>query len=1055
MKLKKIEIDAFRAFRTKEDGTFDFTWREDPTKVANLVAVYAPNGFGKTSFYDAVEWCMTNRISRLDRSEELAQAEMEHSSDKAGERIRQYILKNRDVEKKQGKVKITFEKGDFEENKTRILKNRGWNDYFYTPRPKIKKRYFKYVILSQEGIDAFLRMDDPKERYKKFVEYFYDVKDADRLFKNIVELMRENELKLNQNAYERKKLKNEIDSMKVPSDVIERTNNYINNLKKQDLIDLAELKPLNKNFSDNDFNQLTFFTTQYINTLSTPGSGMISQFRDNEKDINHLISQLPKYNQAKEENEKLAPVQKELKQLLDSFDQLKSLKNAENAKKKEISALEIERNALQKYKELRPKYIDIQKKIDSKTLEISGNKERIHNNELKLTGLKSEIKKSIGVLDRQEKEFEELKTDRGTIEEKYQSYIKNLDSKKKLKAEIEKNSIELNANKEKQSKSKEGLSILNKLQREINSGTVKRIKDASRRYEDFYKKLEQFQQILRESKERLNNLRRKGESINSLKETHDKIISFGRQYILSTKTTKCPLCGEKDYEDYNKLLAQVESSNVLLELDEDIAGDIKKQEEENRKHQKQYEDILKNFELKIQEDINTLTEKFDDITSTIDKHLKREKDLAHELDMIDDKIMGYETRFSNKKIEVVKAELDEKIKTLEKEIQDKTNELKNLEQRVTIIHNDTIEIEKKIGIEEENIRHLEHDSYFLRYKELLRVSHFLQEWDPALTDKQIKYLQEKIGMVKAELKEKQEAIDRLEKELQTENEDQVIKELESTDKRIARNNEIIILYETMLKNHFTSSPQDTEKIEAVLNAKKEEITAKITKLEEINNRLNTLIHYIKELLNIKKLKEERSALSDRREALKYVKKKLEENKKKLQNHIESLVNNFFEKKLINEIYQRIDPHPDYKNIGFNADLSGLTPELNIYLEKDDSVISPNLFLSSAQINVLSLSIFLAKALKAKDDEGNPIDAIFIDDPIQSMDSINILSVIDLIRTIITQHNKQVIVSTHDENFFNLLEKKMPEKYYLSRFIEFETFGKVKPPAEEEKQEYSS
>ena len=248
---------------------------------------------------------------------------------------------------------------------------------------------------------------------------------------------------------------------------------------------------------------------------------------------------------------------------------------------------------------------------------------------------------------------------------------------------------------------------------------------------------------------------------------------------------------------------------------------------------------------------------------------------------------------------------------------------------------------------------------------------------------------------------------------------------------------------------------NTEKMEAVLNAKKEEITAKITKLEEINNRLNTLIHYIKELLNIKKLKEERSALSDRREALKYVKKKLEENKKKLQNHIESLVNNFFEKKLINEIYQRIDPHPDYKNIGFNADLSGLTPELNIYLEKDDSVISPNLFLSSAQINVLSLSIFLAKALKAKDDEGNPIDAIFIDDPIQSMDSINILSVIDLIRTIITQHNKQVIVSTHDENFFNLLEKKMPEKYYLSRFIEFETFGKVKPPAEEEKQEYSS
>jgi exonuclease SbcC len=426
--------------------------------------------------------------------------------------------------------------------------------------------------------------------------------------------------------------------------------------------------------------------------------------------------------------------------------------------------------------------------------------------------------------------------------------------------------------------------------------------------------------------------------------------------------------------------------------------------------------------------------------------------------MINDKIMHYETRFSDKKIEVVKSELDEKIKTFEKEIQDKTNELKDQEKTIADIQNDTIETEEKLGIEEENIRHLENDSYFLNYKELIRVSPFLKEWDPALTDKHIKGLQEKIEMIKAELKEKQEAIEGLEKELQEEDEDQVIKNLESTEKRVSQKAETIRLYETRLKNHFTPIPQDMENIEAVLNAKKEEIAAKITKLEEINNRLNTLkeqFHYLKEFLNIKKLEEKRLDLRKRKKELISMKEKLEENKEKLQHHIESLVNNFFEKKLINEIYQRIDPHPEYKNLGFNADLSGLTPELNIYLEKDESVISPNLFFSSAQINVLSLSIFLARALKAKDDEGNPLDAIFIDDPIQSMDSINILSVIDLIRTIIFQHNKQVIVSTHDENFFNLLEKKMPEEYYLSRFIEFETFGKVKPPAEEEKQEDSS
>ncbi len=1046
MKLKKIEIDAFRVFRTKEDGTFDFTWRKDPSKVANLVAICAPNGFGKTSFYDAVEWCMTNRISRLGRSEELAQAEMEHGSDKAGEKIKQYILKNRYVNKKQGKVKITFEKGKSIENRTRILERRGWNDYFYTPRPKVKKLYFKDVILSQELIDAFLRIDDPKDRYKKFVEYFYDVKDADRLFKNITELIRENELKLNQNADELEKLKNGIESNKVPGDVIEKTNNFIITLKKQDLIDLRKLKALKKGFSASDFNSLTFLVNEFISTLSTPGSGRIFQSQDDENEINKLIAQLPGYSGAKGEKQKLDSAKKEFQKLLVLFGEFKSLKNVIIAQKNEISAFEDERNALQKFKELRPKYIKIQKNIDSKTLEISGCKDRIHKNELKLTGLNSEIKKLERAIKSKNKGLKELKTDRGTIDEMYKAYIKDLDKRNDLSAEVEKNSKELNTHEEKQSRLKQALSILNKLQNEINSGTVNGSKELPEQYIKFYQELEPLQKILKETKENLNNLRKKAESINSLNETHDKIISFGRQYILTTKTTKCPLCGEKDYDDYNKLLAQVESSNVLSELDEDIAGDIKKQEEMICKNQKQYEDILKNFGLKIEKDINTLNKELDELTNTIDKHLKQEKHLIHELYMIDDKIMNYETRFSDKKVEVVKAELDEKITKLEDEIQAKIIELKEPEQGTTEIQNDKIEIEEKIGIEKENISHLQANTDFIHYEELIRVSPLLRKLDPYLADTHIKNLQKKIGKINTDIEANREAIKELENKLQKENEDQVIKDLESTEKRISQKEETIMLYETMLKSHFTAIPQDMENMGAALKAKKEGITAKTTKLEEINNRLNTLkeqFHDLKELINIKKLEEKRSALSDRREDLKYVKTKLEENKEKLQHHIESLVNNFFEKKLINEIYQRIDPHPEYKNIGFNADLSGLTPELNIYLEKEDTVISPNLFLSSAQINVLSLSIFLARALKAKDDRENPIDAIFIDDPIQSMDSINVLSVIDLIRTIIHQHEKQVIVSTHDENFFNLLEKKMPEEYYLSRFIEFETFGKVK------------
>jgi exonuclease SbcC len=60
-----------------------------------------------------------------------------------------------------------------------------------------------------------------------------------------------------------------------------------------------------------------------------------------------------------------------------------------------------------------------------------------------------------------------------------------------------------------------------------------------------------------------------------------------------------------------------------------------------------------------------------------------------------------------------------------------------------------------------------------------------------------------------------------------------------------------------------------------------------------------------------------------------------------------------------------------------------------------------------------------------------------------MDSINILSTIDLLRSIVVNHKKQIILSTHDENFHNLLKKKMPSNLFNSKFMELKTFGKVK------------
>ena len=72
MKFKRVEIQAFKSYLDKRDGTFDFTVQEG--QPADFISIYAPNGFGKTSFYDAIDFCMTNNITRFIRDKSLANA---------------------------------------------------------------------------------------------------------------------------------------------------------------------------------------------------------------------------------------------------------------------------------------------------------------------------------------------------------------------------------------------------------------------------------------------------------------------------------------------------------------------------------------------------------------------------------------------------------------------------------------------------------------------------------------------------------------------------------------------------------------------------------------------------------------------------------------------------------------------------------------------------------------------------------------------------------------------------------------------------------------------
>ncbi|WP_262265007.1 AAA family ATPase [Pantoea dispersa] len=169
MKIKKVEIEAFRAYRFKDDGTFDFTNKDDIP--SNFVAIYAPNGFGKSSFYDAVEWAITHNLDRFAGEYNKKNYEQAARSTKE-DGVAQKILRNKDVpdniptrvtvfttlpvpfEQSLGTVRSDSRDIKIGENKNKI------------------NAYFRKVVLSQDEIDRFLKEAKPQDRYKMFMESF-------------------------------------------------------------------------------------------------------------------------------------------------------------------------------------------------------------------------------------------------------------------------------------------------------------------------------------------------------------------------------------------------------------------------------------------------------------------------------------------------------------------------------------------------------------------------------------------------------------------------------------------------------------------------------------------------------------------------------------------------------------------------------------------------------------------------------------------------------------------------------------------------------------------
>jgi DNA repair exonuclease SbcCD ATPase subunit len=148
--------------------------------------------------------------------------------------------------------------------------------------------------------------------------------------------------------------------------------------------------------------------------------------------------------------------------------------------------------------------------------------------------------------------------------------------------------------------------------------------------------------------------------------------------------------------------------------------------------------------------------------------------------------------------------------------------------------------------------------------------------------------------------------------------------------------------------------------------------------------------------------------------------------------------------LLQNIWARIDPHPAFRLVSFFSQVFRGKGQLSTIVTdpiEDKTCELPAAILSSSQVNALAVSVFLALNIGIP---RPPLPVAILDDPLQSLDDINLLGLVDLFRR--TKDRRQLLVSTHDARFGGLLSRKLRPGDQSGRtlVIELDTWSRVGP-----------
>lgn len=1035
MKIKEIAIEAFRCF----DYQY-LSFEASEGVLANLIVLYAPNGFGKTSLFDAIEYGVTGSVNRFLRGV----YQKDNMIDK-GLRDKHSFLFNKNVDAKRNiHVAINFD-GTFEDiDRTFSVAD----ENMFSSKIQTRNDFFKNVILSQEWFDSFIRSTTPEERCKIFFEYF-NRKDSLLAYNKELEDAK-SKLKSIKSSKEAtvKKLKDSLntaiqgDALLVLQEKLEDVAKLgwdlpsfeeinADSLKAMRIWGQAKLDNVKLVVDTNDEKVMKILAV----LDGTSDMAPIVKIDDSHIRLNGLVKEISELKSYREKQEKLFLLQKKQSEYLEQVTKVENEKKIYDfylGNEQKIAELLYKLSQLENDKKQKEtNTVDLQRHLS----ELQQEKEELHTRKIET-----------------EDALKTILPIHSDLKRLYEQYRANKDKKAKNEKDIKNLKLQILSLQESNDEKDKEIKTIEAFGKAIEHDTDEVLLSYGL-YKDMVLSLLDNWKAIRDIEKTKSEIDNKKKGHELYKSEVQRLVDNSKTIYSELDDGVCPLCGY-DWKSVEDLIKSIEDNHAI---DATISLLSDQYEEENKKERDLLEHIsAQKNELRdaIRRDILAKQDEISLNNKNIEENKKNILSKQDEQEVFTSEIDKYSKIFGELDFDQLREKIESEYQTAQRRNSEAKKKLTETLNAISVEEKQLKQCQQEIKkIASEYAAYLL-DGFYQKTKECYK------SLDYYIDSKLVDYWKDKsqtLGQTVDKLKEKlldtKTGIENLHSievnEFDKDAKNEEMKDLMSQQTALLQALDKLLNYlNGLLTSRSLSVKSNSDEVKGTLQRELD----RLKENREIQNRLQTqligfmnLVDKAEELLgynkNLSKIKDTELEIEDLRNKLEL----LNEEKVKLSDYVRNYVDKFFDHALINKLYNTIDPHPKYKEINFDCDFDKQTPRLCVKMSTVDgqgNEIVPNLYFSSAQINILSFCIFMAKALNATDDKGNKVECMFIDDPIQAMDDINVLSVVDLLRNVAFVNNRQVVITTHDRNFYELLKKKCPSYIFNSKFFKFLEKGRI-------------